>query len=143
VMRRAVAQAGFVLEERAEGYLLVDPEAVATDTTFPDGGSTAKVAALLLLDRLNASPEPCTLAELAAVAQDALGRFPSWARAYREGDGARRLADEALALLTAFRLARCNGELVTALAAARRYAVSVDGQRSPTEEPTDEEATAR
>src|SRR5436305_377319 len=34
--RRAAEQAGFVLEERAEGVLLVDVDSLATDTRFPD-----------------------------------------------------------------------------------------------------------
>src|SRR5262249_3390814 len=33
ILRRSVEQAGFVLEERAEGFLLVDPDAIATDAT--------------------------------------------------------------------------------------------------------------
>ena len=44
------------LEERAEGFLVVDPDAIATDTRFPDDDSHAKVAALLLLDRLARGP---------------------------------------------------------------------------------------
>ena len=51
LLRRAAEQAGFVLEERAEGVLLVDPDGIATDGRFPDDAGTAKVAALLLLDR--------------------------------------------------------------------------------------------
>ena len=43
IMRRAADEAGFVLEERAEGFLLVDPDAVSTDTKFPDDSSTACV----------------------------------------------------------------------------------------------------
>lgn len=125
VIRRAAAQAGFVLEERAEGLMFVDPEAVATDTTFPDSGSTARVAALLLLDDLVAAGQPMTPGELALAAANAMRRFPSWARAYHQDDGPGRLADDALDVLVAFGLARREGALVVALPAAARYAVSV------------------
>jgi len=132
LIRRAVAQAGFVLEERAEGLLLIDPDALATDATFPDSGSTAKVAALLLLDHLVGTGRPVRLDELAVVTADVLRRFPSWARAYREEHGPDRLAHEAIAVLQAFRLVRCDdvghgvGDgLVHALPVAARYAVSV------------------
>ena len=40
---------------RAEGYLLIDPDALASDGKFPDEGAHAKVAALLLLDVLAVS----------------------------------------------------------------------------------------
>jgi hypothetical protein len=30
--------------------MFIDPDAIATDTTFPDSGSTARIAALILLD---------------------------------------------------------------------------------------------
>ena len=125
VIRRAAAQAGFVLEERAEGLLLIDPEAVATDTTFPDSGSTAKVAALLLLDDLVGAGHAMTMGELAVAAEAALRRFPSWAKAYQQADGAHRLAEDALAVLEAFGLVRQDGSLVRALPVAARYAVSV------------------
>ena len=52
LLRRAADQGGFVLEDRAEGVLFIDTEGLATDTRFPDDASTAKVAALLLLDRM-------------------------------------------------------------------------------------------
>ena len=36
LLRRAAEQAGFELEERAEGILLVDTDGIATDCRFPD-----------------------------------------------------------------------------------------------------------
>lgn len=136
ILRRSAAQAGFVLEERAEGFMLVDPEAVATDTTFPDGASHAKVAALLLLDHIlgltatGAGPgEPGRYAVEVAVLHDEaerlLERFPAWAKAFRDDDGARRLVGAALAVLTDFRLVQLAGTTVRPLPAAFRYAVSV------------------
>ncbi|MGR6920814.1 TIGR02678 family protein [[Actinomadura] parvosata] len=122
MLRRAAEEAGFVLEERAEGFLLVDPDAIATDTRFPDDGSHAKVAALLLLDLL-ATAGPVTAGRLDAEAARLLRRFPQWARAYQSDGGGPRLAADALEVLTQFGLARRSGDQVAALPAAARYRV--------------------
>ncbi|MGW5158474.1 TIGR02678 family protein [Nonomuraea wenchangensis] len=124
-IRRAAEEAGFVLEERAEGFLLVDPDAIATDSRFPDDGSPAKVAALLLLDPL-ITGGPLTAARLADEAAGLLRRFPQWARSYQSRDGAARLAADALEVLARFGLARRTGDQVTALPAAARYRVAPD-----------------
>lgn len=124
IVAQGVAQAGCVLEERAEGYLVVDPDAIATDMRFPDDVSHARVAALFLLDRLTAAARPVLRAELASEAERLLGRFPSWARAYRSEGGAQRLAADAVAVLSAFALATARPDgSVTALPAAARYQV--------------------
>jgi uncharacterized protein (TIGR02678 family) len=125
IMRKAAIQAGFVLEEREEGYLLIDPEAIATDSTFPDGGSNAKIAALLLLDHLSEPPQLKTRTELLIVSQGILDRFPSWGKAYRTDDGPQRLTDEALDVLLNFRLIRRDGDLFRPLPAAARYCVEI------------------
>ncbi|MEV4112065.1 TIGR02678 family protein [Nonomuraea sp. NPDC049695] len=122
IVRRAAEEAGFVLEERAEGFLLVDTDATATDTRFPDDGSHAKVAALLMLDLL-VSSGPVTAARLDAEATQLLRRFPLWARAYQSDEGGPRLAADALEVLTMFGLARRTGDRVAALPAAARYRV--------------------
>ncbi|MFI7612497.1 TIGR02678 family protein [Nonomuraea terrae] len=122
LIRRAAEEAGFVLEERAEGLLLVDADAIATDTRFPDDGGHAKVAALLLLDLL-VTAGPVTTARLDAEAADLLRRFPQWAKAYQSDGGGPRLAADALEVLTLFGLARRTGERVAALPAAARYRV--------------------
>lgn len=122
IMRRAAEEAGFVLEERAEGFLLVDPEAVATDTKFPDDSSTAKVAALLLLDAIidgDATPE-----QLLERVESVLRERPSWAKSYRSDDGPKRLVTDAVAILCDFGLARRAGELVMPLPAAARYSTT-------------------
>ncbi|MEU4512965.1 TIGR02678 family protein [Nonomuraea wenchangensis] len=124
-IRRAAEEAGFVLEARAEGLLLVDPEAIATDSRFPDDGSPAKVAALLLLDPL-ITGGPLTTARLADEAAALLRRFPQWARSYQSRDGAARLAADALEVLARFGLARRTGDRITALPAAARYRVAPD-----------------
>ncbi|MFF4509349.1 TIGR02678 family protein [Streptomyces sp. NPDC001401] len=124
VMRRAAEQAGFVLEERAEGWLLADPESLATDEKFPDDSSHAKVAALLLLDALTESTDGCSAARLAAEAEGLLARFPGWGKAYRSEDGAARLAEDAVRVLVRFGLARSAAGRVTARPAAARYRLS-------------------
>ncbi|HSV67999.1 MAG TPA: TIGR02678 family protein [Mycobacteriales bacterium] len=123
IMRRAVEQAGFVLEERAEGFLLVDAEALATDTKFPDDASNAKVAALLVLDTIIASALGVTPEQVVAEAAGLLRRFPQWARSYRSADGTARLAADALAVLADFGLVRQAGGRIVARPAAARYTV--------------------
>ncbi|MBF8192143.1 TIGR02678 family protein [Nonomuraea sp. K274] len=122
IMRRAAEEAGFVLEERAEGFLLVDPDATATDGRFPDDGSHAKVAALFLIDLL-VSSGPVTAARLDDEAAGLLRRFPQWAKGYQSDGGAPRLAADALEVLALFGLARRTGDQVAALPAAARYRV--------------------
>ncbi|MCT9110988.1 TIGR02678 family protein [Streptomyces mirabilis] len=124
VMRRAAEQAGFVLEERADGWLLADPEAVATDEKFPDDSSHAKIAALLMLDTITGAADGCTPVQLAAEAAGLLCRFPAWGKAYRSDDGAARLADDAVRVLAAFGLVRLVGSRITARPAAARYRVT-------------------
>jgi uncharacterized protein (TIGR02678 family) len=121
LLRRAADQGGFVLEDRAEGVLFIDTEGLATDTRFPDDASTAKVAALLLLDRMGGAA--VTIEQLRISASALLARFPRWAKGYREDDGPAQLARDALAVLTGFGLVRVAGGLVQPLPAAMRYAV--------------------
>ncbi|MGW0811565.1 TIGR02678 family protein [Nonomuraea sp. NPDC002799] len=122
IIRRAAEEAGFVLEERAEGFLLIDTDAIATDTKFPDDSSHAKVAALLMLDLL-VSSGPVTGARLDAEATGLLRRFPQWAKAYQSDGGGPRLAADALEVLTLFGLARRTGDQIAALPAAARYRI--------------------
>lgn len=131
VMRRAAEQAGFALEERAEGWLLADPESLATDDRFPDDSSHTKVAALMLLDTVTAAPDGCPTARLAVEAEALLARFPGWGKAYRSEDGAARLAEDAVRVLVRFGLARRDGELINARPAAARYRVSAIDGRTP------------
>ncbi|GAB3487809.1 TIGR02678 family protein [Amycolatopsis cihanbeyliensis] len=121
--RRAAEQAGFVFEERAEGFLLVDPAGLATDAKFPDDTSTAGVAALLLLDTLLEAPAGLAPEQLHAKAGELLRRFPRWAKTYRTTEGPAQLATDAVAVLTGFGLAEHSGGMIRALPAAARYAV--------------------
>ncbi|WP_068057191.1 TIGR02678 family protein [Nocardia xishanensis] len=122
LLRRAADQGGFVLEERAEGVLFVDPEAISTDSRFPDDAATAKVAALLLLDTMSG---PATDEQLRRAAADLLTKFPRWARTYQGEEGARQLVADALMVLRSFGLVRIHASgLVVPLPAAARYRVT-------------------
>jgi uncharacterized protein (TIGR02678 family) len=131
-LRDRVAEAGFELEERLEGLLAVDPDALATDMRFPAPQGNAHQLALLLADRLiplgidnrrrlgRLDPE-----QLRREVLGVLDRFPSWARAHRDGDGPQRLAAAAVDLLVAFGLARREHDgSVAALPALARYRVT-------------------
>ncbi|HEX2041658.1 MAG TPA: TIGR02678 family protein [Acidimicrobiales bacterium] len=132
-LRDRVAEAGFELEERAEGLLAVDPEGIATDRPFPAPSGNAHQLALLLLDRL---AEPPGVLEPSAVRREVdavLNRFPGWARSHREGDGPDRLADEAVDLLVGFGLAlREPGGRVVARPALARYRLGKPTVSAPT-----------
>ncbi|NLU75519.1 TIGR02678 family protein [Streptomyces sp. HNM0575] len=121
ILRRSVEQAGFVLEERAEGFMLIDPDAVATDARFPDESSTARVAALLLLERIHDVPGGATPEQLSAIGSELLRQFPRWAKAYQSAEGAQRLADDAVAVLCDFGLAQRIGDRTIVRPAAHRY----------------------
>jgi uncharacterized protein (TIGR02678 family) len=131
-LRNAAEQGGFALEERADGMLAVDADAIATDSKFPDDASTAKVAALLLLDEL--AGKPATAAQLEVRTAGLLARFPQWAKTYRDAEGPAKLLSDAVAVLAEFGLARADGTLVTPLPAAARYAVGAIRTPEPQEE---------
>lgn len=130
LLRRAAEESGFALEERAEGVLLVDTDAIATDTRFPDDAATAKVAALLLLDDLTG---PMTFEQLHLPAARLLEQFPRWAKSYRDDDGVAQLVADAVATLTAFGLVRVSPELglIRPLPAAARYRVTTVRTTAP------------
>jgi uncharacterized protein (TIGR02678 family) len=133
-VRQACAQAGFELEERAEGLMAIDPDAIATDGRFPDdagNAGNARIAALLLLDTVTAAPAGVTAEQLRLAARRLLDRFPSWAKAYRSEDGARRLADDALAVLRAFGLVDVLPPGAGALKAATGPRLTLVGGTAP------------
>lgn len=141
ILRRSVEQAGFLLEERAEGFLLVDPDAIATDVRFPDDTSTARVAALLLLEPLCAAPAGMLPEQLAGAGADQLRRFPGWAKAYQSEDGPARLADDAVGVLLDLGLAgRARGRVV-ARPAAYRYRLTETTSPGPKNDPQDTTAS--
>jgi len=134
LLRRAADQAGFLVEERAEGVMLIDPDGLATDSRFPDDSGNAKVAALLLLDGIASVPGPVAVEQLHSEADALLSRFPKWAKGYRAENGSARLVADALDVLGAFGLIRVDGGIVRARPAAARYAVT----RTSTDDVEDE-----
>jgi uncharacterized protein (TIGR02678 family) len=132
LLNQAAEQGGFTLEVRADGVMFIDTEALATDSKFPDDSSTAKVAALLMLDKLQGAP--ATLAQLDFHATELLARFRRWAMSYRDAEGPAKLRSDAIAVLAEFGLARTDGEVVSPLPAAARYAVGAARTARPDEE---------
>jgi uncharacterized protein (TIGR02678 family) len=127
-LRTRVADAGLVLEERAEGWAAIDPDALATDRVFPAPGDNAKQAALLLLDRLVEHDEAGerrlvtrTRGDLEAFVVGLLGRYGGWAKQAREGDGPGRLTADAIRVLAEMGLVAVEGDLVTPRAMLARY----------------------
>lgn len=135
ILRRSVEQAGFLLEERAEGFLLVDPDAIATDVRFPDDSSTARVAALLLLAPLCATPAGLLPEQLAEAGAELLRRFPGWAKAYQSEEGPARLADDAIRILLDVGLAGRARDRVVARPAAYRYRLTETTGPAPKNDP--------
>nr|BFD82142.1 hypothetical protein StreXyl84_15430 [Streptomyces sp. Xyl84] len=135
ILRRSVEQAGFLLEERAEGFLLVDPDAIATDVRFPDDTSTARVAALLLLAPLCATPAGLLPEQLAEAGAELLRRFPGWAKAYQSEEGPARLADDAVRILLDVGLAGRARDRVVARPAAYRYRLTETTGPAPKNDP--------
>jgi uncharacterized protein (TIGR02678 family) len=120
LLRRAAGEGGFLIEERAEGVMFVDPDGIATDSRFPDDGNNAKVAALLLLEDIDSVT---TTEQLRLAAGALLARFPKWAKGYRGDNGTHALVVDALDVLRGFGLVRVTDGLVHPLPAAARYAV--------------------
>jgi uncharacterized protein (TIGR02678 family) len=98
---------------------------------FPDDSSTAKVAALLLLDLITATANGVAPDQLNAEAERLLREFPRWAKGYRGDDGKEQLVADAVSVLADFGLVRSAGEVVVALPAASRYVLT--GARSSEE----------
>ncbi len=130
-LRDRLAEAGFELEERAEGLVAIDPDGIATDQHFPAPMGNAHQLALLLADRLVPTDGAGRrrLGRLDARQVDAevdaiFARFPAWARGRRDEGGPQRLGREALQLLVAFGLARLEVDgSVSARPALARYRV--------------------
>jgi uncharacterized protein (TIGR02678 family) len=124
-LRERAVEAGFDLEERAEGLLAVDTAGLATDQQFPAPNGHAHQLALLLIDRLTAGSGVLGPAELRIEVDAVLRRFRAWARSHREGDGPERLAADAVALLVRFGLVTLSDDgTVTARPALARYRIA-------------------
>jgi uncharacterized protein (TIGR02678 family) len=123
-------EAGMVLERRAEGWALIDPDDLATDVRFPEGNDLVKFAALLLLSALQPGTVPTgpvrhPRAAAHRVIADRLRVNPSWARRFQDDGGADRLTSEALDLLAGLDLAAVDATGLTLLPAAGRYRPTV------------------
>jgi len=137
-LRTRAAQAGFELEERSEGIMAIDPDAIATDIVFPSPLGTVGQLALLLIDELTESStdetsngerrlDELTAAELRRFVARCLDEHPGWARSYRDGDAPERLVLEAAQLLANFGLVEIESDgRVVARAALARYRVHHD-----------------
>lgn len=121
VIRQAAELSGFVLEERAEGYLLVDPDRNSGPDAFPSQGAPSAAALHLITAILAAGPNGLSLSELEGHLATLMEQTPAWARTYREDEGCARLAAEALGLLTGHQLARLDRGRAMARPAAARY----------------------
>lgn len=131
-LRDRMAEAGFVLEVRAEGVVAVDPQGLATDEVFPAPSSTVKQVALLLVDSLvpadaagNRTLADRTMTQLVDAVEGLLAGHTGWARQHREGDGPARLAADAVGLLARFGLVQVDAgapPLVRPRPALARYA---------------------
>jgi uncharacterized protein (TIGR02678 family) len=127
-LRERAAEAGFVLEERAEGILAVDPDCVATDVRFPSAqGGTVTQAALLVTSYLverDADGVRFVDRAMAGVVGHLAGhlrRNPRWAKAYQVPEGPAMLAAGVLDLLESLGLVRRNGPVVRPRPALARY----------------------
>jgi uncharacterized protein (TIGR02678 family) len=125
---RRLSDVGFEIERRAEGWLLIDPDSVATDVTFPSGetGGNVKQAALLLVDALVSKARATgtrtwATGEVIGMVHALLAKNPRWAAAY-QGDDGRSLTRDVLFLLGSLSLVERDELTVTVLPAAARYA---------------------
>lgn len=104
--------AGFTVERRKEGLAAVDRSGITSDTSFPDGGSTAKHAAILLAEQLVRLHKRGTVlvarAEAIAITrklQTDFGQSCKWSKLYpADEDGCLRLTIDAMRLLEGFGL---------------------------------------
>ena len=124
-LRDRVLEAGFELEERAEGLLAVDTDAFATDVVFPDAG-TIKQTALLLIDRFvtTGRSQPVTRDELVDHVNGLLSQHTNWAKEYRDATGAERLVSAAVELLAQFDLVVPEADVVRPRSAIARYGLA-------------------
>ena len=127
-LRARIADAGFELEERAEGWAAIDPDATATDRVFPGPGDNVKQAALLLLDRFVTVADDGERAlvtrsrrDLEAAMLGLLDRYRGWAAPARRDDGHLRLVADAVALLSEVGLVSLDGDDVAPRPMLARY----------------------
>jgi uncharacterized protein (TIGR02678 family) len=120
---------GLTLEVRAEGWVAVDESGELRDLRWPDYGA-AETAALRLCDELRArarrdDPSRWPPDEVVAFVRDLATEYAGyWRQGTDSVAGAEALADRAVAILTAARLARWHPDGLEARPAAGRYAAA-------------------
>lgn len=121
LMRQAAEIAGFTLEERAEGWLLVDPDRWSTDEVFPADGASSLTALRLLTALTAAGQGGIDTGSLRTLVAELLADNRGWARTYQDGEGAGRLLTESLDLLRRHHLVAALDGRISALPASHRY----------------------
>lgn len=121
IVREAAELAGFALEERAEGYLLVDPDRATGPDVFPGDGAASAVGLHVLTHLLAQDDGRAVRDDLVAHVLRLMDDAPAWARTYRDVGGAARLLDESLDLLRGHQLVRAVDDGVVARPVAARY----------------------
>ncbi|MER5929366.1 TIGR02678 family protein [Streptomyces sp. NPDC002054] len=114
---------GLVPEVRAEGIAMVDPDDDLTDLRMPEQGTYGHVT-LLLAEHLAAADGPVGADELAGRVRELAAEHGGfWAKSAREPGMEAELVEQAVARLTALRLASRTDRGVAPLPALARYAV--------------------
>lgn len=131
-LRDKVADAGFELEERLEGMMVIDTSATATDKRFPSPIGTVGQVALLLIESLIKSNRKTGERHLTSLSTNDQKQFikrlfklqPHFAKSWREGNEPMRLVAKAITLLQDFDLLEVDTDgRVTAKPALARYRV--------------------
>lgn len=149
-LRQQMRAVGLHVEERAEGWIAVDAEAIATDSTFPGPHGNAAQLALLLIDELvvrdsgeRDAGEQTALRSLSrkqtvAFTGRILERFPKWAKSHRVTDGPELLAADAVDILASHRLVVVHDDgSITARPAIARYRPTDPIEHTPAAPQTD------
>ena len=134
---------GLTLEARAEGWVTLDETGELSDLHWPDYGA-AETAALRLCDELRARrigadrSEEWPIREVVAFVRQLSDEYAGyWKKGTDDDAGAQRLAEEAIDILVAGRLAARSPTGLTARPAAARYAVLDAVRAAPTLAPLD------
>ncbi|MDQ7802677.1 DUF2398 family protein [Amycolatopsis sp. A133] len=108
--RKRCAEAGLLLERRAEGWCITDPSAETTDLRFPQLTAHVHQAALLMISRLAeaAGHDWLSASRIRSELDSVLAEHPGWAKKYRREDRSADLTAEVIQVLQAFDLVRVD-----------------------------------
>ena len=125
-----VDRLGLTLEVRAEGWVTIDESGELSDLRWPDYGAP-QTTALRLCDELRArhvrqDPDDWPMTDVVAFVRDLASEYAGyWKKGVDDDAGSLRLADEAVAILVAARVAaRVTGPALAPLPAAARFAAA-------------------